>query len=158
MALELQSNAFEAGQTILTRFTCEGQNVSPPLSWRGVPDGTKTLALIFDDPDAPNGTFSHWVLYNIPVGVTELPENASENLPQGIMQGRNSYGNARYDGPCPPHGSEHQYYFRLFAVDEQIDMTAGATRAQILDHMQKHGLENTELLVRFGRAPAAQST
>jgi hypothetical protein len=158
MALELQSDAFQAGKTFPTQYTCEGQNVSPPLSWFGVPDGTQTLALIFDDPDAPNGTFSHWVLYNIPPDVSELPENASENLPQGIVQGRNSYGNSRYEGPCPPHGSEHQYFFRLFAIDRALDLTAGATHEQVLDRIQKHGIENTELLVRFGRAPAAQSS
>lgn len=91
MPLELRSNAFQSGQTMPARYTCEGENVSPPLSWSGIPAETKTLALIFDDPDAPNGTFSHWVLYNIPADGSELPESATRNLPQGIMQGRNSF-------------------------------------------------------------------
>lgn len=158
MPLSLSSTVFQSGQTIPAQYTCEGENISPPLSWIGMPRETETLVLIFDDPDAPNGTFCHWVLYNIPKDMTELPGNISQNLPDRVMQGRNSYGNARYDGPCPPMGSEHTYYFRLFAVDKRFDLLSGATREQILDLIQNHGIESTELLVRFSRATAQQQS
>ncbi|MHB0857599.1 MAG: YbhB/YbcL family Raf kinase inhibitor-like protein [Anaerolineae bacterium] len=146
------SSAFVSGGRIPARYTCKGDDVSPPLSWRGVPTGTASLALIMDDPDAPNGPFAHWVLYNIPVDTTDLAEHVSEaSPPAGATFGRNARGTTRYVGPCPPQGSEHQYYFRLYALDQQLDLGAGATRAQVLDAMRGHILTSSELLGYFGR-------
>lgn len=151
MNLILTSSAFASGGIIPPRYTCDGEDVSPPLTWRNVPEGTKSLTLIFDDPDAPNGPRSHWVLYNIPAGMTHLRENVPPEpiLPWGGMQGRNDSGEIGYEGPCPPAGSMHGYYFRLYALDQQLALTPGAVRAQVLDAIQDHILLATELLGRY---------
>ncbi len=153
MALILNSSAIEAGGTIPEKYTCEGEDISPPLSWQGVPSDAKSLVLIMDDPDAPNGTWSHWVLYNLPPSLSELPENyPSGGKPEpGGMQGRNDFGDVQYGGPCPPPGSTHTYHFRLYAVDRELTMSAGATRQQVLDRIQDHIIDNTELMADFGR-------
>jgi hypothetical protein len=155
MELNLRSSAFEADDTIPEKYTCEGENVSPPLSWTGVPDEAESLVVICDDPDAPNGTFSHWVLYNLPPGTKALPEDypAGERPAPGVLQGRNDFGNVGYGGPCPPVGdSPHRYYFRLYALDTELDAGAGLTRLQVLDLAQDHILVETALIGRFGRS------
>lgn len=154
MGLELSSRAFEAGDRLPERYTCEAQNVSPPLQWRGAPSGTQSLVLICDDPDAPGGTFAHWVLYGIPADRTELEEAvpAESRLEWGARHGRNDFGKTAFGGPCPPRGSEHRYYFRLYALDEAPDLPPGATRQQVLDRIEPHVLDSSELVARYARA------
>ncbi len=119
-SFSLQSNAFTGQEEIPTKFTCEGEDVSPQLSWSGVPPQTKSLVLIVDDPDAPGKTWVHWVLYNIPPTVNELPENINtNNLPRGIEQGKNSWNKTGYGGPCPPRG-RHRYFFKLYALNRML--------------------------------------
>jgi Raf kinase inhibitor-like YbhB/YbcL family protein len=161
MPLRLTSEAFTPGGQIPVRFTCEGENVSPPLRIDGVPAAAKSLMLIVDDPDAPNGVFTHWVLYNLPPGLARLDEGLRPKLDDtnGPAQGRNDFGNDHYDGPCPPPAGEaHHYYFRLYALDEPFALPAGATRAQALDHTHGHVLAQTELmgLYQRGAVPAEQ--
>ncbi|MFW5942034.1 MAG: YbhB/YbcL family Raf kinase inhibitor-like protein [Chloroflexota bacterium] len=151
--MNLQSTAFESGDSIPVEHTCDGENISPTLTWNGVPDEAQALALIVDDPDAPRGTFSHWVVYNLPPDRNRLERSipAEERLSPTGMQGRNDFGNVQYEGPCPPRGSRHDYYFRLFALDEPLELMPGATRDQVLDAMQGHILEQTELIGRYER-------
>ncbi len=152
--MNLTSTAFEAGETIPARYTCEAENVSPPLNWQSLPAGAQSLVLICDDPDASNGPWSHWVLYDIPIDVDELAEGLPREgrLPWGGAQGRNDMGNVGYDGPCPPYGSPHRYYFRLYAVDETLELTPGATRAQVLERIHDHVVGQTELMGRYARS------
>jgi Raf kinase inhibitor-like YbhB/YbcL family protein len=161
MPLRLTSEAFEPAGPMPERHTCEGENVSPPLRIGGVPAAAKSLLLILDDPDAPNGVFTHWVLYNLPPDLAYIEAGFMPDLDNltGPAQGRNDFGNDRYEGPCPPAGDEaHQYYFRLYALDEAFALPAGATRAQVLDRTQGHILAQTELLARQSRTgiPAEQ--
>ncbi len=153
MALRLESSAFEPGGAIPAMYTCQGENVSPPLQWSGVPAESKSLALIVDDP-TPREPFAHWVLYNIPVGLDHLEENFSPggSNQKGGVHGRNDFGEARYGGPCPPPGPAHRYVFRLFALDVNLDMTPGANRAQLFDAMQGHILAQTELVGTYAAA------
>lgn len=148
---------FEPGEPIPDEFTCEGADVSPPLEWAHVPEGTQTLALIVDDPDAPGRTFVHWVLYNIPAGRTRLPRDldldahfaGSEVQP---MEGVNGFGNLGYGGPCPPPGdSPHRYFFRLYALDTVLNLGEGATREQVTDAMNGHILDETDLIGTYQR-------
>ena len=151
--MQLTSTAFEAGETIPARFTCEGEDISPPLTWNDVPSGTQSLALICDDPDSSNGVWSHWVLYNIPANQSELIEGIKPigQLPEGGLQGRNDFGEIGYGGPCPTIGETHRYYWRLYALDAPCDLGPGATRAQLIDWMQDHKLGTSELMARFNR-------
>jgi Raf kinase inhibitor-like YbhB/YbcL family protein len=150
MALVLKSVAFNSGDRLPSKYTCDGEGVSPPLEWSGVPDGTASLALILDDPDAPRGVFCHWLLYNMPPDLNGLSERARPD--RGYSQGRNDYGNTGFGPPCPPTGSTHRYYFRLYALDQTLDMQQGATRVQVIDRMQDHILERTEMITEFGRS------
>lgn len=153
MALSLRSAAFEPGSRIPQIYTCDGRDVSPPLRWTGAPRGTAGFALICDDPDAPMGTWVHWVLYNIPADTDRLPEAlpASERLESGVLQGGNDFGKIGYGGPCPPRGKPHRYFFRLYALDCQLSTTAGLTKKALLAQMQGHVLENTEFHGLYGR-------
>jgi hypothetical protein len=153
MAFELTSTAFESEETIPDRYTCEGADVSPVLEWSDAPEGTQAFALICEDPDAPGGTFTHWLLYNIPADRDGLPEGVDTDatLSWGAAQGRNDFGNVGYGGPCPPMGSTHRYYFRLYALDEALDLPPGVSRAQLLDEAEKHAIERTGLMGRYGR-------
>ena len=155
MSLELTSTAFKAGERIPSRYTCEGEDVSPPLAWRGVPAGAQSLVLICDDPDSSNGPWSHWVLYHIPADKKDLEEDVSPDarLPWGGAQGRNDFGNSGYGGHCPsPPGSTHHYYFRLYALDEDLGLPPGATRQQMLDRIKGHVLDETELMGIYSRS------
>ena len=150
--MDLMSSAFTSGETIPNKYTCDGENVSPPLAWTGVPEDTESLALIVDDPDAPNGVFTHWVLYNISPERRALGEGLSPgNVGDIAVEGRNNFGNQQYGGPCPPTGPEHTYYFRLYALDAPLDLPAGATRAQLLEATKGHVLDHTEMQGRYGR-------
>jgi len=151
--MKLTSTAFDNGSTIPTRYTCEGDNVSPPLSWEGVPDEAKVLSLVIDDPDA-SGLFTHWVIYNIPVTPPGLNEGASlsDRFSEGLREGLNSFGNQGYGGPCPPRGaSPHRYKFRFFALDEALNLTERITRGQLMDAMEGKILEEAVLVGRYGR-------
>jgi len=150
--MKLVSTAFTYRETIPTRFTCEGDDISPPLSWSGVPKDTESLALILDDPDAPMGTFTHWLLYNIPISLSELLEgiSLSGKLPKSLREGFNDFGNKGYGGPCPPrHKGAHRYYFRLYALNRALEMTGQVTRRQLLDAIQKKVLEEAILIGKF---------
>ncbi len=139
-SLEVTSPAFAEGTEIPERFTCDGEDASPPLRWSGAPDGTRGYALIVDDADAPGGAFVHWVVYNISSNATGLAAGipSAESAAAGGRQGVNGFGRAGYGGPCPPSGGPHRYFFRLFALDGQLDLQAGATRSDLLRAMNGH--------------------
>jgi Raf kinase inhibitor-like YbhB/YbcL family protein len=150
--MKITSTAFRDGTKMATLYTCEGQNISPPLAWSGVPEGTQSLALIMDDPDAPSGIFTHWVVFNIPPESLNLPSAAkAANLPTGTLQGRNSYGTIAYGGPCPPSGSPHHYRFILYALDQPTALTTGATREQLLSTTRSHVLAQARLVGLYQR-------
>jgi Raf kinase inhibitor-like YbhB/YbcL family protein len=150
--MKITSTAFRDGAKIAALYTCEGQNISPPLAWSGAPEGTRSLALIMDDPDAPSGIFTHWVVFNIPPESQNLPAAAkSANLPAGTLQGRNSYGTTSYGGPCPPPGSPHHYRFTLYALDQPAALAAGATREQLLGATRSHVLAQARLVGLYQR-------
>lgn len=153
MALKVTSTAFESGSTIPKKFTCDGPDVSPALNWNDPPAGTQSLALIADDPDAPVGTWVHWVLYDLPADARSLPESVpkQEQLANGARQGRNDFGKIGYGGPCPPPGKPHRYFFKLYALDTKLDLKAGATKAGAEKAMQGHILAQGELMGRYGR-------
>ncbi len=153
MALKVQSSAFSQGGTIPKQYTCDGPDLSPPLSWTGTPEGTKSLALIMDDPDAPVGTWVHWVLYNLPASVHELAEGVptTETLPNGARQGRNDFRKIGYGGPCPPPGPAHRYFFKLYALDTELSLAPGASKGQLEEAMKGHILGQAELMGRYGR-------
>lgn len=153
MSLEIRSSAFETGEEMPDRYTCEGPDVSPPLSWSNPPRGTASFVLICEDPDAPGGTFTHWLLYGIPRTKTALPEGVEDDatLAWGAAQGRNDFGNIGYGGPCPPMGTTHRYHFRLYALDEELELPPGANRHQVLEVAEEHALERAGLMGRYGR-------
>jgi len=153
MVLSLSSTAFKGGEIIPVKYTCEGQDVSPPLMWSELPQGTQSLALIVDDPDAPVGVFTHWVLFNIPPDSGELPEAVptQAQLPSGALQGKNDFGRVGYGGPCPPPGRPHRYCFTLYALDRVLDLKAGVSKKQVLDAMQGHILAQGQLIGTYQR-------
>lgn len=153
MQISISSNAFKEGDFIPAEYSCEGKDISPALSWEGIPDGTESIALIVEDPDAPMGTFVHWVLYNIPPEKTSLPEAVpkDETLSDGSMQGRNDFGRIGYNGPCPPPGKPHRYYFRIYALDTKLDLLPGASKAEVEKAMKGHVLAKGELMGRYSR-------
>lgn len=148
----LSSPAFEQGKAIPRTYSCSGDDASPPLQWLGAPANTKSFALIMDDPDAPLGTWVHWVVFNIPADANSLPEKivAQAQLPDGIQQGRNSSGKNGYSGPCPPSGT-HRYFFRLYAVDITLDLPANTGKDQLLKAIEGHILGQAELMGTFSR-------
>ncbi|GIV81089.1 MAG: hypothetical protein KatS3mg051_0443 [Anaerolineae bacterium] len=152
MTLELSSSAFAEGQPIPARYTCTGEDISPPLAWRGAPAGTQSFALIMDDPDAPRGTWVHWVVYNLPAGVTALPEaiRSDRDLPGGAVHGQNSWRRNDYGGPCPPSGT-HRYFFKLYALDTALNLSPGATKEALLQAMEGHILAQGQLMGTYKR-------
>jgi Raf kinase inhibitor-like YbhB/YbcL family protein len=147
MSLTLTSDAFANGQSIPAKYACVGKNISPALAWNEPPAGTQSFALIVDDPDAPMGTWVHWVLLNIPVDTRSLQENMDANA---MSIGKNSSGNMRYDGPCPPSGT-HRYFFKLYALDSTLSLSPGATKEQLLTAMKGHILAQGELMGTFSK-------
>jgi Raf kinase inhibitor-like YbhB/YbcL family protein len=148
----LSSPDFKNGDTIPLRYTCSGDNKSPALKWASIPGGARSLALIADDPDAPMGTFVHWVLYNIPPSTNGLPEGVSTSASvTNAEQGVNGRGSVGYTGPCPPPGKPHHYHFRLYALDQKMDLRPGATAEQVQAAMNGHVLAKTELVGVFER-------
>lgn len=152
MAIKLESPAFAEAGMIPSRYTGDGEDVSPFLKWSGAPAGTKSFALIVEDPDAPGGLWVHWVVCDIPSDAKELPENASSahKLPKGASEGMNDFHKTKYGGPCPPSGT-HRYYFRLYALDALLGLKPGATRKQVMDAMKGHVLAEGELMGKYTR-------
>ncbi len=152
MALKVTSTNFDAGGMIPMKYTCDGIDISPHIAWDSVPQGTKSLALICDDPDAPMKTWVHWVIYNIPPDQTELAENIppQKTLPTGALQGINDFRKIGYGGPCPPGGT-HRYYFKLYALDTMLNLEPGATKDQLLKAMEGHILDSGELMGKYKR-------
>jgi len=152
MALEITSSAFSEDTMIPTRYTCDGPDVSPDLAWSGVPDTAQSLALICDDPDAPMGTWVHWVLFNIPAGTSGLPAEIPPDavLENGARHGTNDFGRLGYGGPCPPGGT-HRYFFKLYALDTEPDLASGITKAELLEAMEGHILAEAQLMGKYKR-------
>lgn len=153
-AMKLVSPAFTDGQPIPEKHTCDGANVSPPLSWSEAPPGTRSFALICDDPDAPVGTWVHWVLYGLSPATTELPEMLApaEQLPGGAKQGLNDFRRVGYGGPCPPPGRPHRYFFKLYALDAELGLRSRATKADLVRVMAGHILAEAQLMGTYQRA------
>lgn len=152
--LKLNSTSFEPGGYIPEKFTCDGEDISPEISWSGTPDGTETFALIVEDPDAPGRVFTHWVVYNIPntVGGFEEGMSAFEIIKTGASQGKNDMGTVGYTGPCPPPGKAHRYFFRLFALDNVLDLPSMLSRSVVLGAMKGHVLGESEIMGKYKRA------
>jgi Raf kinase inhibitor-like YbhB/YbcL family protein len=152
MTLALSSTAFQDGGGIPGDYTCDGQDISPQLSWGEPPAGTLSLALIVDDMDT-GGKFTHWVIFNIPSTSRELAEAvpAGTQLPDGALQGKNDFGNIGYGGPCPPYGKTHRYRFTLYALDTSLDLEAGASRKQVLGAMEGHIIARGQLIGTYQR-------
>jgi Raf kinase inhibitor-like YbhB/YbcL family protein len=150
--MELISTAFKDGGIIPRTYTCDGANISPPLRWKHVPAGTRSLALICEDPDAPGGSFIHWVVFNIPPTIDHLGENVShaEYLPVGAVQGKNDFGKAGYGGPCPPSGT-HGYAFQLYALDTIVEMRPGTTVEELRKEIDGHMLDACILTGNYKR-------
>jgi len=146
-------DGFKNGETIPSRYTCDGRDISPEISWKGLPERAKSVTLIMDDPDAPGGTFLHWTLYNVPHTADKLPEGMSKSqmLADGSLQGITDFGNTGYGGPCPPKGKPHRYYFRIYALDTKLDLPPGAKSEDIEKAMKGHILAKGELMGKYGR-------
>jgi Raf kinase inhibitor-like YbhB/YbcL family protein len=154
MSFALTTKAFPNGGEIPRKYTCSGENVSPALDWTEVPRQARSLALIVDDPDAPAGTWTHWIMWNIPVQGASLPEAVSptqESLPSGARQGKNDFGRIGYGGPCPPPGRPHRYFFRLYAVGALLNLKAGASRSELESALNPHILGRAEWMGMFKR-------
>jgi hypothetical protein len=152
VALEVISPAFEPAKPIPGKYTCDGRDISPPLRWGGVPEGAQTLVLICDDPDAPMGTWVHWVVYDIPPSVDSLAENVpkSDTIPCGGRQGKTDFGRVGYGGPCPPGGT-HRYFFKIYALDTVLNLPPGKTKNDIEQAMKGHVIAQGELFGTYAR-------
>jgi len=152
MNMKLTSTAFQEGGMIPAKYTCDGANVSPPLEWSGAPQNTKSFALICDDPDAPAKTWVHWVVFDLPASRTSLPENVppQETLPGGGKQGMNDFKKIGYGGPCPPSGT-HRYFFKLYALDAELNLDSKTTKDRLVQAMKDHILAQGELIGRYKR-------
>jgi Raf kinase inhibitor-like YbhB/YbcL family protein len=152
MAFSLRSPSFSSGGAIPKKFACDS-DVSPALQWGDSPASTQSLALIADDPDAPAGTWVHWVAYDLPSSLRELPEGVPKQatIPGGGTQGTNDFGKTGYGGPCPPPGKAHRYFFKVYALDKKLDLKPGATKQQVERAMQGHILAQTELMGTYQR-------
>jgi len=152
MEIKIESPAFKEGTFIPAQYTCDGSDISPPLNWSDIPENTTSIVLISDDPDAPMGTWVHWVVYNIPPSVREFPENipAVKTLDNGAFQGTTDFGRIGYGGPCPPSGT-HRYFFKLYALDTMLDFGPGATKKQVVAAMKGHILAEGQLMGKYTR-------
>lgn len=151
-SIKLTSTAFKEGELIPRQYTCDGVNVSPSLEWSGAPKTARTLVIIADDPDAPAGTWVHWVLYNLPADNIGMVENlpATDELRAGGFQGKNDFGKIGYGGPCPPSGT-HRYFFKIYALDSQLSLKAGATKAEVEKSMEGHVVSQGQLMGMYRR-------
>jgi hypothetical protein len=152
-SVKLISTAFASGKPIPIDYTCDGKDLSPPLSWTNVPPGTKSLALICEDPDAPGGIWTHWVLYGLPAETTQLPAGvgATASLPGGGSQGLNSFNRIGYGGPCPPPGKTHRYFFRIYALDSTISLSPNADTKELSNALKGHVMGQGELIGTYRR-------
>jgi len=153
MTIKITSPSFAEGQSIPSKYTCDGENISPPLSWDQAPESTKSVTLICDDPDAPAGTWVHWVLYDLPAVTKGLPEavEPKPELANGARQGQNDFKQIGYGGPCPPKGGPHRYYFRLYALDGTLGLKPGATRSEVEGAMKGHILGQGQVMGTYKR-------
>lgn len=153
MGLAISSGSFPNGGDVPREFTCDGADVSPQLSWSQPPAGTQGFALIADDPDAPGGTWTHWILYDLPPSASALPEGASKTgaLPGGAKEGLNDFGKPGYGGPCPPPGARHRYFFRLYALDRSSGLKPDSSRQELEKSMQGHVLQSAEWMGKYQR-------
>ncbi len=153
MAIQLTSSAFAEGSAIPAKYTCDGEDVSPPLRWSNTPPEARSIALIADDPDAPVGTWVHWVLYNLPSNVTELEAGvpATESLPNGAGQGLNDFKRIGYGGPCPPRGSPHRYFFKIYALNAELRLKSRVTKKDLTQMMEGHILAEGQLMGTYQR-------
>lgn len=151
--MQILSSAFTEGSVIPARYSCDGRDISPPLEWKDVPAGAKSLALISDDPDAPARTWVHWVIYNIPPDVKKFEEDMprEKEFKNGMRQGNNDWSKIGYGGPCPPSGT-HRYYFKLYALDAVLDLKPGATNTRLVQAMQGHILAEAQLMGKYSRS------
>jgi len=151
--ISISPDTFSNGSNIPVEYTCDGDDRSPALSWNTVPAGTQSFALIVDDPDAPGKTWVHWVIYNIPANSTGLPGAVPKNntLDDGSLQGKNDFGRVGYNGPCPPPGKPHRYFFRVYALDTTLSLKSGATKSQLEAAMSGHILAQGEMVGEYGR-------
>ena len=147
--MQITSSVFINGGALPSKYTCDGESISPPVKWHGAPVNTKSFALIYDDPDAPSGTWVHWILYNLPPNTNELEENIS-SLPPGTKVGENSWPEAKYGAPCPPYG-EHRYIFHLYALDTMLNLSGTITSEILKNAMQEHVLEKSTLMGYYKR-------
>lgn len=152
--MQVTSPAFAEGEFIPRRYTCDGDDLSPPLEWLDVPSGARSMAVVCDDPDAPAGTWVHWVIYGLSAAVTGLAEGvrAVEVTADGAKQGVNDFRRIGYGGPCPPPDAAHRYFFRLYAMDCEVDLSPGATKAALLKAIEGHVVEEAALMGRYKRA------
>lgn len=151
-SMQLGSQAYAMGASIPVLYTCDGKDISPPLVWHGVPSGTRSFVLIVDDPDAPGGTWVHWVLYNLPADSRQLPAAIKhKDLPAGTLTGTNSWGKTSYGGPCPPSG-RHRYFHKLYALDTVLPKLDAATVTQLEKAMRGHVLASAELIATYQRS------
>jgi len=152
--MKIESVAFKEGESIPVKYTCDGLDISPPLLWSGSPEGTKSYVLIMDDPDAPIGTFTHWLVYDIPKDINGFVEDLPKvSEIEGVKQGLNDFGFVGYGGPCPPKGhGHHRYFFRLYAIDlDSLDIPPQSTRRVVEERMKGHILGETSLMGRYKR-------
>ncbi len=150
--MQVMSSAFKEGGAIPRQYTCDGEDISPPLSWESGPEGTKSFVLIADDPDAPRRTFVHWVLYDLPASTRELPEDMARDkiLSNGARQGINDGGDFGYMGPCPPSGTHH-YFFKIYALNTQVNLPPGKRKADLLEVMEGHILAQGQIMSTYSR-------
>lgn len=152
MTLKVTSSAFREGEMIPAKYTADGEDISPPLSWEGLPEGTRSVAIIADDPDAPAGTWVHWLVWNLPPGTNSLEENvpADNELSGGGVQGTTSFGTVGYGGPAPPSGT-HRYYFKVYALDRVLALPSTATKKELERAMEGHILAKGQLMGKYAR-------
>ena len=153
MPIQVTSGSFQTNQVIPKKFTCDGENLSPSLAWSNLPVGSKSLAIVCEDPDAPAGNFLHWLIFNIDPVIGGLPEGVSEKSSViGLaLQGKNGFGKVGYGGPCPPRGATHRYFFRIYALDKTLELNSGAARPDLAKAMQGHVLGEGELMGLYSR-------
>lgn len=153
LAMDVASSSFYNRANIPKKYTCDAENISPNINWWNVPAGVKSFAVICEDPDSPSGTWTHWVIFNIPPTKKSLPENTpqSDKLADGSIQGTNSFDKNGYGGPCPPKGKPHRYIFRLFALDSMLQLDSKAKRDDVLSEVRNHTIAETRLIGYYGR-------
>ena len=154
LTVTVTSTSFQSGGEIARKFTCDGEDLSPQISWNGAPAGTQAFVLIADDPDAPAGTWTHWVVYDVPASSTSLNEGLPklEQLPDGSKQGRNDFRKVGYNGPCPPAGKPHRYFFKVYALNRKLNIKAGAARSEVEKAMSGHVQAEGEYMGTYQRS------